>query len=148
MISIAPSVLALAAALGGAAEPPPAGLQFELTTLSGRRQAGLLTDLTSDSVSLSVSGKTTTVPLGEVLDLRAVSSKSAQATVDLRRPELTLTDGSHLFFTGLRVNERGAQVETTNLGPFLVPLNSLAGMHWPHSSRNSPMPGGSWRRGS
>src|SRR5580692_558569 len=86
MISIAPSVLALAAALGGAAEPPPAGLQFELTTLSGRRQAGLLTDLTSDSVSLSVSGKTTTVPLGEVLDLRAVSSKSAQATVDLRRP--------------------------------------------------------------
>jgi len=128
MISIAPSVLALAAALSGAVEPAPAGLQFELTTLSGHRQTGLLTDLTSDSVSLSVGGKTTKVPLGEVLDIRAVSPKSAQATVDLRRPELTLTDGSHLFFTGLRVNERGAHVETAILGPFLLPLNSLAGI--------------------
>jgi len=38
MIAIAPSLLALAAALSGAAEPAPVGQQFELTTLSGRRQ--------------------------------------------------------------------------------------------------------------
>jgi hypothetical protein len=130
MLSIAPSVFALAAALGGAAEPAAPGLQFELTTLSGRRQSGVLTDLTADSASLTSAGKTVQVPLAEVLDVRAVSSKSAQTAVDLRRPELTLTDGSHVFVTGLRVNERGGQVDTANLGPFQLPLSSLASVRF------------------
>jgi hypothetical protein len=128
MIWIAPSVLALAAALGGAVEPAPAGLQFELTTLSGHRQTGVLTELSSDSASLTAGGKSAKVPLAEVLDIRALGTKSAAA--DPRRPEFALTDGSHLFFTSLRVNDRGAQVETANLGKFAVPLNSLASIRF------------------
>jgi hypothetical protein len=125
MISIAPSLLALAAALGGAAEPAPAGLRFELTTLSGHRQTGTLTELSSDSASLSAGGKSAKVPLAEVLDIRVLGAKGAAAAADPRRPELTLTDGSHLFFTSLTVSDR-AQVETATLGKFPVPLNSLA----------------------
>jgi hypothetical protein len=130
MISIAPSLLALAAALGGAAEPASAGLQFELTTLSGHRQTGTLTELSSDSASLSAGGKLAKVPLAEVLDIRALGAKGAAAAPDIRRPELALTDGSHLFFTGLGVTDRGAQVETATLGKFAVPLNSLASIRF------------------
>jgi len=130
MISIAPSVLALAVALGGAAEPAPGGVQFELTTLSGHRQTGVLTELSSDAASLTVSGKPTKVPLAEVLDMRALATKGAAAAADTKRPELTFTDGSHLFFTSFRASERGAQVETAGLGKFAVPLNALASIRF------------------
>lgn len=130
MIAIAPSLLALAAALSGAAEPAPVGQQFELTTLSGRRQTGALTELSTDSASLTAGGKSSKVPLAEVLDIRALGAKGAAAAADPRRPELTLTDGSHLYFTGLRVNDRGAQVETATLGKCDVPLNSLASIRF------------------
>jgi hypothetical protein len=130
MISIAPSVLALAAALGGAAEPAPAGLQFELTTLSGRRQAGVLSELSSESASLTTAGKSARFPLAEVLDIRVIGPKGATAAADQRRPELALSDGSHLFFSGLRVSVSGAQVETANLGKFALPLNSLASIRF------------------
>jgi hypothetical protein len=130
MISIAPSVLVLAAALGGAAEPAPAGLQFELTTLSGRRQAGVLTELSSDNASLTTAGKSAKFPLTEVLDIRAIGPKGATAAADARRPELALSDGSHFFFSGLRVSASGAQVETANLGKFALPLNSLASIRF------------------
>jgi|HubBroStandDraft_6_1064221.scaffolds.fasta_scaffold26283_4 hypothetical protein len=130
MISIAPSVLALAAALGGAAEPAPAGLQFELTTLSGRRQAGVLSELSSESASLTAAGKSARFPLAEVLDIRVIGPKGATAAADARRPELALSDGSHLFFSGLRVSVSGAQVETANLGKFALPLNSLASIRF------------------
>jgi hypothetical protein len=124
MISFAPCVLALAAALSGAAEPTAAGLQFELTTLSGRRQTGVLTELSTESATLTAGGKPAKVPLAEVLDIRALASKGT-AAADPRRPELTLTDGSHLFFTALRVNDHGAQVETANFGKFAVPATSV-----------------------
>jgi hypothetical protein len=130
MISIAPSVLALATALGGAAEPAPAGLQFELTTLSGRRQAGVLTELSSETASLTAAGKSAKFPLTEVLDIRASGPKGVTAAADARRPELALCDGSHLFFSGLRVSVSGAQVETANLGKFALPLNSLASIRF------------------
>jgi NPCBM/NEW2 domain len=141
MISIVPSLLALAAAFSGAAEPASPGLQFELTTLSGRRQTGGLTELSSDSATLMVAGKPAKVPLSEVLDIRATGSKASAAS-DSRRPELTLTDGSHLFFTGLRMNERGAQVETPNFGPFMLPQSAVASIRL---SAIEPQIADSWR---
>ncbi len=127
MISLAPSLLALSVALGGAAEPAsPAGLQVELTTLSGHRQTGTLTELSADSASLTAGGKSAKVPLAEVLDIRSLGAKGASAAGDPRRPELTLTDGSHLSYTSLAVNQRGAQVDAATFGKFEIPLNSLA----------------------
>ena len=105
MISLAPSVLLIATALSGAAEPASTGLQFELTTLSGHRQTGVLTELSSDSATLTAAGKTVKVPLAEVLDIRALSVKADRERRRSARPELALTDGSHLFFSGLRVSE-------------------------------------------
>jgi hypothetical protein len=142
MISIAPSVLALAAVLGGAAEPAPAGLQFELTTLSGRRQAGVLTELSSDNASLTTAGKSAKFSLAEVLDIRAIGPKGATAAADARRPELALSDGSHFFFAGLRVSASGAQVETANLAKFALPLNSLASIRF---STIDPQIADAWR---
>ncbi len=116
-------MLALATALAGAAEPAPTGLQFELTTLAGRHQSGVLTELSADSASLTSGGKSAKVPLSEVLDLRAFPAKTA-AAADTRRPELTLTDGSHVFFSSLHVSERNVLV-MANLGKFAVPLTSV-----------------------
>ncbi len=87
MISLAPSVLFIATALSGAAEPASTGLQFELTTLSGHRQTGVLTELSSDSATLTAAGKTVKVPLAEVLDIRALSVKPTASGGDPRRPE-------------------------------------------------------------
>jgi hypothetical protein len=126
MISLAPSVLFIATALSGAAEPASTGLQFELTTLSGHRQTGVLTELSSDSATLTAAGKTVKVPLAEVLDIRALSVKPTASGGDPRRLEVALTDGSHLFVSGLGVSESGAQVETANFGKFALPLNAVA----------------------
>jgi hypothetical protein len=120
MLFIAPSVFALAAALGGAAEPASVPPQFELSTLTGRHQTGALTELSSDSASLTSGGKLAKVPLAEVLEIRSVSPKAA-APVDTRRPELTLTDGTHFFFATLRVSDRGVQVDAANLGKASLP---------------------------
>jgi hypothetical protein len=139
MIAIASSVFALAAALAAAAEPASAPPQFELTTLSGRRQSGALTELSPDSATLTVAGKPSKVPLAEVLDIRATKVSAAS---DARRPELTLTDGSHLFFTGLRVNDRAAQVETANFGPFTVPVNAVASIRL---TASDPQIADAWR---
>ncbi len=129
MIAIAPSLLVLAAAFVAAAEPAaPAGQQFELTTLSGRRQTGVLTELSAESAVLASGSKTARVPLAEVLDVRALGLKSSAAAGDTRRPELSLTDGSHLFFSGVKVGERGAEIETASLGKFTVPLGALASL--------------------
>jgi hypothetical protein len=124
MIGIVPSVMALALAVSGAAEPAPATPQFELTTLTGRRQAGSLSEITSDSATLTAGGKSATVPLAEVLDIRALVPKSAGG--DPRRLELDLTDGSRFSATALQVNEQGARVETAGFGKFTIPINAVA----------------------
>jgi hypothetical protein len=128
MLSIAPSVFALAAALGGAAEPASVPPQFELSTLTGRHQTGALTELSSDSASLTSGGKLAKVPLAEVLEIRSVSPKAAP--VDTRRPELTLTDGTHLFFTALRVSDRSAQVDAANLGKATLPSATVGSIRF------------------
>lgn len=124
MMTIVPSLMALALAVGGAAEPASSAPQFELTTLSGRRQTGTLTEITSDSATLTAGGKSATVPLAEVLDIRALAPKGGGG--DPRRPELGLTDGSHLSASILRVSEQGAQVDTAGFGKFTIPLNAVA----------------------
>jgi len=110
MISLAPSVLLIATALSGAAEPASTGLQFELTTLSGHRQTGVLTELSSDSATLTTAGKTVKVPLAEVLDIRTLSVKAAASGGDPRRPELALTDGSLVIFKGPLNDNAGKQI--------------------------------------
>ncbi len=116
-------VLTLAAA--GAAGPPPAGPSVELTTLTGRRLTGALVELSPDHASMKSRGKEVRVPLAEVLDLRTVRPRPA-VPPDPRRPELTLTDGSRLYWTALRVSDRQVSVETPQLGKFTLPLTAVS----------------------
>src|SRR5579862_3228412 len=119
------SSIALVVFLLGAAEPST-GLQFDLTTLSGQRSAGQLRELVGDHLTLKSGNAETRVPLAEVLELRAVRTKPA-VPPDVRRPELTLTDGSRIFWSALRVgNDRQVSVETPQFGKFNVPLNNVA----------------------
>jgi hypothetical protein len=69
------------------------------------------------------------VPLAEVLEIRSVSSKPT-AAVDTRRPELTLTDGTHLFFTALRVSDRGVQLDAANLGKTTLPSATVGSIRF------------------
>src|SRR5579863_4910107 len=120
-----PVVLCLAAV--GAAEPPgPAGGRFpaELTTLTGHRHTGSLEEILGDQATLKTRGGNVRVPLAEVLELRMIRPKTA-VLVDSRRTELTLTDGSHLFWTSLGVNNQQVAVETAQLGKFTVPITAV-----------------------
>jgi hypothetical protein len=117
--------LSLALACAGAAGPPPAGPTVELTTLTGRRVTGALVELSPDHASLKARGEQVRVPLAEVLELRTVRPRPA-VPPDSRRPELTLTDGSRLYWTALHVSDRQLSVETSQLGKFSVPLTAVS----------------------
>jgi hypothetical protein len=60
-----------------------------------------------------------------VLDVRIVRPKPV-VPPDPRRPELTLTDGTKLYWTALKVGDRVVSVETPQLGKFSVPLTAVS----------------------
>jgi NPCBM/NEW2 domain len=107
-----------------AAGPPSAQPPVELTTLAGRRVTGALVELSADHASINDRGKEQRIPLAEVLDVRTVRPKPA-VPPDPRRPELTLTDGTKIYWTALRVSDRLVTVETAQLGKFTVPLTAV-----------------------
>jgi len=127
MTRLSPKLIALVATLAavGAAGPPPVSPPVELTTLTGRRVAGTLVELSPDHVSMSERGKEVRVPLAEVLDLRTIRPKPA-VPPDPRRPELTLTDGSRFYWSTLQVGDRQVSVESPQLGKFAVPLTAVS----------------------
>ena len=118
-------VLVLSLAAAGAAGPPPAAPPVELTTLTGRHVTGALVELSSDHALMKSRGKEVRVPLAEVLDLRSVRPRPA-VPPDPRRPELTLTDGTRLFWADLRISDRQVFVETSQLGKFILPLTAVS----------------------
>src|SRR5580698_5189422 len=110
--------------LAGAGPPSPQS-PVELTTLAGRRVSGALVELSPDHASINEKGKEVRIPLSEVLDVRAIRPKPA-VPPDPRRPELTLTDGTKFYWSGLRVADRLVSVETAQLGKFSVPLSAVS----------------------
>jgi hypothetical protein len=131
MTRVSPKLIALVLTLVavGAAETPPAGPPVELTTLTGRRVTGALVELSPEHASMKSHGKDVRIPLVEVLDLRTMRPKPA-VPPDSRRPELTLTDGSRLYWTALRVGDRQISVETSQLGKFTVPLTAVSSVRF------------------
>jgi hypothetical protein len=121
------NLLAFAAALGmvAAAGPPAPQPPVELTTLAGRRVGGTLVELSPDHALINEKGKEVRIPLTEVLDVRAIRPKPA-VPLDPRRPELTLTDGTRFYWSGLRIADRLVSVETAQLGKFTVPLSAVS----------------------
>ncbi len=124
MVCLCTKLIALALALGTAAEPAAAP-QVELTTLSGRRLSGPLLELSVDHARLKSAGKEASIPLAEILELRIVRSRPA-APADHRRPELVLTDGSRIYWTALKTADRQIQVEAPLLGKASIPLAAAA----------------------
>jgi NPCBM/NEW2 domain len=124
MNGIALNLIALYAAFAAAGQPA-AGLRVELATLAGSRQTGTLLELGGDHAAIHTGKADVKVPLSEVLELRVVRPKAALSP-DLRRPELTLTDGSRIYWTALRVEGQQVDVETPHLGKFAFPLTAVA----------------------
>lgn len=108
----------------GAAGPPPSSPPVELTTLTGRRVTGTLLELSGEQASIQAAGKELHVPLAEVLDLRTVRPRPP-VPPDPRRPELTLTDGSHVYWNAFRVSDRQVTVESSPFGKFNLPLTAV-----------------------
>jgi hypothetical protein len=127
MIRHPPKLIALVATLAalGAAGPPAASPPVELTTVTGRRVTGALSELSADHASIKEKGKEVRVPLAEVLDLRTVRPKPAVAP-DPRRPEVALTDGSRLYWSALQVADRQVTVDSPQLGKLSVPLTAVS----------------------
>ena len=112
----------------GAASGSPSAAQgppVELSTLTGRHLSGTLSELTADHAAVASNGQQIRVPLAEVLDVRTVRPRSAIAP-DSRRPELMQIDGSHLYWTGLRVADRQVSLESAQLGKLSVPLSAVS----------------------
>ena len=126
----------------GARRTAAGGSPVELTTLDGPpRRPARWSSFRPIMHRSSEHGKEVRIPLAEVLDLRTVRPKPA-VPPDPRRPELTLTDGSRLYWTALRVSDRQVSVETAQLGKFSLP--SDRGEQHPvglRSTGRSPTPG-------
>jgi hypothetical protein len=110
---------------GVAAAPAPAGIPFELTTLGGQRHSGEIVRLSAEQAVVKSSKSEVTVPLAEVLDLRALRTKPI-AAVDSHRTDLTLADGTRLFWTTLRAEGQQVAAESSLVGKFVVPLRSVS----------------------
>lgn len=115
----------MAFGLVAASGPPTGQPPVELTTLAGRRVSGTLVELSSDHVTITEKGNAVRIPLAEVLDVRTIRPKPV-VPPDPRRPEVTLTDGTKLYWTGLKVGDRVVSIETPQLGKFTVPLTAVS----------------------
>lgn len=115
----------MAFGLVAASGPPTGQPPVELTTLAGRRVSGTLVELSSDHVTITEKGNAVRIPLAEALDVRTIRPKPV-VPPDPRRPEVTLTDGTKLYWTGLKVGDRVVSIETPQLGKFTVPLTAVS----------------------
>lgn len=96
----------------------------DVVTLSGKKHAGTLEAITAKSAKVNVGGKSTTLPLAELMHV--AFPKTAKAKPSKTGVRVTLTDGTSLLCKQVTGNGRTATLESAAFGKLEVPFGSLA----------------------